>query len=386
MVGGYSIDRWLFRSLSRVYGSLVGTVIDRLYKPCSRHYLRVNTMVISRDELLEMFRNNYPDYRFEPDPYFDDALYVVVKGPYRVPVVDKKIVVDKNAAESILLGAPVYRPGILKYSEFHSGDEVNIVAPNGRVVALAIARVDSSSLKIMKKGVVADNIVSEYRLPPIREMEEYKKGLFHPQSLPAIMVSHILSPKPSELILDCCASPGGKTSHVIQLSRGLAKIVSIDRSVKKLLKIIDTIDRLGLPKNLVLLPLDARYLDRDLGLIGFDKALLDPPCTALGVRPKIYIDKTYSDLVNTVNYQKQFVKPVSKLLKKGGLLVYSTCTLTFEENEDVSIKFLNEGFTSIEIDIPYADKVYVGDLVAYRFHPLNYDMNGYYIAVFKKTS
>ena len=102
--------------------------------------------------------------------------------------------------------------------------------------------------------------------------------------------------------------------------------------------------------------------------------------------PKIYIDKTYSDLVNTVNYQKQFVKPVSKLLKKGGLLVYSTCTLTFEENEDVSIKFLNEGFTSIEIDIPYADKVYVGDLVAYRFHPLNYDMNGYYIAVFKKTS
>ncbi len=379
------IDKEIYYSLSRVFGSLVDRLLEKLYTPCSRHYLRVNTYRITTGELLDKLRENYPEYIFDKDPFVDDAIYIVVKGPYRVPVVDKKIVVDRHAAESIMLGAPVYRPGVIKYDDFKAGEEVNVVAENGSIVALARALIDSSKLKYMRKGVVAENIVSTYRLPAIREMDEYRMGLFYPQSLPAILVSHIIAPSPRETILDCCSSPGGKTSHLIQLSTGLARIVSIDRSFKKIARVRETLDRLKLPHTPLLVPVDARYLDVDLG-ITFDKALLDPPCTGLGVRPKVYIDKKESDLRNCFEYQKQFVKPVSRVVRENGLLVYSTCTLTYEENEVISSMFLEEGFESIEVELPYCDKVCIGELVAYRFHPLNNDMNGYYIAVFRKKT
>ncbi len=382
-----TVDKGISLSLARVYGSITKALINSLSKPSSRHYLRVNTLLISRGELLDLLREKYSEYSFLEEPHINDAIYILVKGPYKVPIVEKKVVVDKNAAESIMLGAPVYRPGVVSFDEFSKGEEVNIVAPNGRIVALARTLIDSLKLKYMKKGIVAENIISLYKLPPIREMEEYKKGYFYPQSLPAMIVSHILDPRPCETILDCCASPGGKTTHLIQLSRGRSKIISIDRSMGKIEKIIDNVRRLRLPNNVLAIPMDARYLDRDLAMLRVDKALIDPPCTGLGVRPKIYIDKTLADLKNSFEYQKQFIKPVASILKENGLLVYSTCTLTFEENELVSSIIIDHGFESIDLGkLPYADKVYYNDVVAYRYHPLNNDMNGYYIAVFKKVS
>ncbi len=379
-----TIDKKVYGSLFRVYGSLTNQVIYKILTPSKRHYLRVNTYLITRGELIDMLKEKYPEYNIEPDPYIEDALYIVVKGPYKIPIVEKKIIVDKYAAESVMLGAPLYAPGVIKYSRFKAGEEVNIVAPNGRIVALAETIVDSSKLLYMKKGVVVKNIISTYKLPPIREMEEYKRGLIYPQGLPSIIVSHIVSPTPGESILDCCASPGGKTSHLIQLSQGLARIVSIDRSMKKIGEIIGTLKRLHLPRTNLFLVGDARYINIDIGGIVFDKIIIDPPCTGLGVRPKISIDVRGRDIENSKTYQKQFIKPAVQILRQNGLLVYSTCTLTFEENEEVSLYALRQGLISIEVDIPYADKVYIGDLIAYRFSPITYDMPGYYISVFKK--
>ncbi len=372
--------------IMRVYGSLAKALIAKLTTPCTRHYLRVNTMVISRGELLDILCTKYPEYRFEEDPYYGDAIYIVVKGPYRVPIVDKKIIVDYIAAESIMLGAPVYRPGVIGYDDFRAGEEVNIVAPNGYVVAVAEAIIDSWKLKRIRRGIVARNIVSRYKLPAIREMPEYRKGFFHPQSLPSIAVTHVLNPVAGETIIDCCASPGGKTSHIIQYSRGRARLVSIDRSMPKLRRIVETMDRLRLPRNYFLYLGDSRYLDRDLPMLRADKILIDPPCTALGVRPKLAFNKTYRDLLNSVSYQKQFFRPAHRILRDNGVLVYSTCTLTFMENEGNALYIRDLGFKSLEIEIPYTEKVYIDDIVVYRFSPLTHDMNGYFIAVFRKVS
>lgn len=378
------IDQGLYNELSRVYGSFTKKVLSLLKKPSTRHYLRVNTMVITRDELLELLREKYPEYTFNPDPYVDEAIYIVVKGPFKIPVVDKKIVVDWYAAESIVLGANLYVPGVIYYDDFRKGEEVNIVTPSGEVIAYGVAEVDSARLKYLRKGVVAKNIVSLYKIPPIADMDEFKQGLFYPQSLPAMLVSKIIDPKPGEAILDCCAAPGGKTTHVIQLTRGLAKLVAVDRSISKIKKIVENIRRLKLPRNLHIILGDSRYLHVDMVYTKFDKVLIDPPCTGIGFRPKLIIDKSYRDVINNVNYQKQFISSAKHLVKEKGLLVYSTCTITFSENEGLSMYIRDNGFKSIELDLPYASKVYINDVVGYRFDPLINDMNGYYIAVFEK--
>ncbi len=380
------MDSAIYSELTRIYGSLIEKLLYLMKKPCKRHYLRVNTFVTTRGELLDILREKYPDYIFEQDPYVDEAIYIVVKGPYKIPLAEKKVVVDWRAAESIMLGANVYAPGVIDFDDFTEGDEVNIVSPGGDVVAYGIAKVSSEKLRYMKKGVVVKTLVSEYKLPPIADMDEYKRGMFYPQSLPAMLVSKIVNPKPGETVLDCCAAPGGKTSHLIQLSKGLARIIAVDRSRPKINKLVDTIHRLRLPRNIHVVLGDSRYLHEDMPYLKPDKILIDPPCTGLGFRPKITINKTQRDIINSISYQKQFINMAKHVLRKGGLLVYSTCTITFSENEGIAMYIRNMGFKNIELELPYCSKVYIDDIVGYRFDPFTHDMNGYFITVFQKTS
>ena len=379
------IDARLYSSLSRVYGSLTKTVVEKLYTPSHRLYVRVDTLLTTRDELLDIFRSR--GFRVEPDPYVEEALYFIVEGPYKVPVLDKLVIVDKEGAESIMLGANLYAPGVVGFDDFREGEELTVLAPNGEPIAIVKAVVSSDKLKFMNKGVVGVNILSRYRAPPLRDQPEYEKGYFYPQSLPAMITTHILDPKPYELIVDMNAAPGGKTSHIIQLTRGLARVVAFERSVGKALVLTNTLNRLRMNRNVVVLPMDSRYIDVDLNLVGrVDKVLVDPPCTGLGVRPKVYIDKKYEDVLVASRYQIQFLKTASRILKCNGYVVYSTCTITFEENELVSLKAMKEyGLEPIDPGFqPYAERVEYEDLIAVRYSPLGYDMPGYYIVLFKK--
>lgn len=380
------VDGSIVNELWRAYGSSTRSLIERLRTPSRRHYLRVNTLTISTGELLDLLKNNYPSYRFRVDEHYSDAIYIEVKGPFNVPVVDKKVLVDCKAAESIVLGANLYLPGVKEYDHFRKGDLVNAIAPGGECVALCEAVVSSNELRSMSKGLVAKTITSKYKLPAIREMIEYDKGLFYPQSLPSIAVGHIINPQPGELIVDYCAAPGGKTTHLIQLSRGSSRIISIDRSIEKATKIFETISRLRNPLNALIMPSDSRYLDIDHPLIRPDKALIDPPCTALGFRPKICFNKSLRDALSLSEYQKQFINSAAKMLKPKGLLIYSTCTLTLVENEEVAQYAVKHGLEPIEIPLPYSEKIYYSDIVAYRYSPFSYDMNGFFIAVFMKRA
>jgi len=310
-----------------------------------------------------------------------------VDGPFNIPVTSKYIVVDKKSAESILFGAHLYAPGVIGFDEFREGEEVTVLAPNGEPVAVVRTVVSSEKLIFMKSGLVGINILSRFRAPPIRELPGFVEGLFYPQSLPSIMTTHVLDPKPYELVVDLNAAPGGKTSHVVQLTRGTARVIALDRSAGKIEELVGTLSRLKLYRNVVALPMDSRYVDLDLYLQGrVDRALVDPPCTGLGVRPKIYFDKTFDDVISASNYQIQFLRAAARILRCGGYVVYSTCTLTLEENEYVSLKAMRElNLEPIDLGtLPYSERVEMFDLVAYRFSPLTYDMPGYYIVLFKK--
>lgn len=372
--------------LRRVYGSLVHELVNRLKTPPRRLYMRVNRLKATRDQVLKALREAGVDAF--PDEYVEDAVYVALEGPREVDCDSTgAIVVDDKAANSLLMGANLYRPGVVKSTRFHRGEVLSAYDRRGKLVACLEAVVDSSQLHSMESGLVALNISSPYRAPRIRELDLYEKGYLYSQSLPSMIASIALSPSRGELILDMNAAPGGKTSHIVELTRGEARIIAVDRP-SKMEELKRNLSRMGLDRCVTLVPYDSRYLDRDVFRPEtFDKVIIDPPCSNLGVRPISEKPRSMRDVKTLAEYQYQFIKAAARLLKKGGRLVYSTCTLTLAENEENVWRAVEElGLESVDpgLNYPFVEKTRYRGVVSYRFSPLTMDMPGFFIAVLEK--
>jgi 16S rRNA (cytosine967-C5)-methyltransferase len=132
---------------------------------------------------------------------------------------------------------------------------------------------------------------------------------------------------------------------------------------------------------------DSRYLDKIFKAEKFDLILLDPPCSSMGVRPKLFDRKTYREIKSYSLYQRQFLKVAYKLLKPKGVLVYSTCTYTLEENEDVISFGKKLGFKYEEIPEKYlvGERCFLDcDGCCMRIFPDKIDTTGFFIAVLRK--
>ncbi|MCG2863926.1 MAG: RsmB/NOP family class I SAM-dependent RNA methyltransferase [Vulcanisaeta sp.] len=384
IVRGHRIDYQLYKYLLQYFsdGDLT-RMFEAIRKPPSRYYVRVNTLRVSPEDLVSKLRERGLEVFM--DEHLKEAIWLPIKGPNRVPSARKIVIADKRAAESVYMGANLYVPGVVKFEEgINRGDEVNVVAPNGEVVAFGIAELGSDEVGRVSNGVAVRTIVSVYSLPKVREIPEYEMGLFYDQSLPAQWVAHILDPRPGEVIVDMNAAPGGKLSHIIQLTGGRATIYAFDRSPNKVREMNERLGKLGMTGLYRAEVRDSRYLDVDKPeLVGsVDKVLIDPPCSDMGVRPRLFDVKTM-DLVRSMSeYQKQFIRVAWKLLKPGGVLVYSTCTIPPLENED-NIMYAEElGFRVVAVSIPNAS----GGLVekyrdsVIRFYPHVHDTPGFFIA------
>ena len=376
-------DERLLDELRLLAGSLhsLYSLLSSICRPPPRLYIRVNTLRVEPGELLDRLRSR--GLRVYRDEHLEEALWFPVEGPYRVPIVEKRVVVDKRTAESVLLGAHVYAPGVVSAEGVRRGDEVNVVTEHGVVVAYGVAAMDWEEAKTRKKGLFVQVEVSRYRAPSTRELPEWSQGLFYEQSLPAMWASRLLDPQPGETIVDMCAAPGGKTGHIVELSSGRARVLAFDHSKSKVEKLRSELGRLGHLRFVEVRREDSRYLDLRYPGLRADKVLLDPPCTALGVIPKVYDSKTWRDVVNAARYQWQFVKVAAKILKPGGRLVYSTCTVTIEENERLVERMERLGLRLVELRAPRSSLGYRG-LPVSRFYPDVQETPGYFIAVLEK--
>ena len=172
----------------------------------------------------------------------------------------------------------------------------------------------------------------------------FKEGLFSIQDESSMLVAYALSPKENEVILDSCAAPGGKTTHIAEKMNQTGEIYALDLHAHKT-KLIDMqAKRLGL-SNIVTKQMDARKATDFFEAEKFDKILVDAPCSGLGVlkrKPDAKYTKSENDLNSLSKIQLDILHQVSQLVKKGGTIVYSTCTVGHDENRAVIDAFIQE--------------------------------------------
>lgn len=173
----------------------------------------------------------------------------------------------------------------------------------------------------------------------LTETEEFQKGLFHVQDMSSQICAKTLDPQKGDRIADVCAAPGGKTFTLCEIMEDEGEIFSMDLHENRTRLIKSGSERLGL-KSITAKASDASVYDESLGK--FDRILCDVPCSGFGImrrKPEIKY-KNEEDIKKLPEIQYKILENAGRYLKEGGALVYSTCTVLKEENQDVVLKFL----------------------------------------------
>ena len=183
--------------------------------------------------------------------------------------------------------------------------------------------------------------------PSIEKSKAFIEGKFMVQGEAAQLASVVAQPKPGMKVLDCCAAPGGKSTHLAALAENKADILALDINSSRTELIKQNAARMGATLRTGVAD-SSSYDEED----GFDLVLCDAPCSGLGImggKPDIRLTITYDRIVEITSKQKQILDNVSNLVKPGGVLVYSTCTINRGENEDQVMSFL-ETHSEFELD------------------------------------
>ncbi|NCA98698.1 MAG: 16S rRNA (cytosine(967)-C(5))-methyltransferase RsmB [Clostridia bacterium] len=177
----------------------------------------------------------------------------------------------------------------------------------------------------------------------IRSLAEFQEGLLTVQDEAAMLVAHIADPKPGWRVIDLCAAPGGKTTHVAETMNDQGQILALDLSPSRLALVDEQATRLGL-QAVRTAAADATATDWTQALLGqADLVLADVPCSGLGLlarKPEIRLTMTHEKITGLIPLQRQILSNAATLVRPGGVLVYSTCTINPDENVHQIEQFL----------------------------------------------
>lgn len=363
------------------------------------------------------------------------------------------VIVDSGCGQAVLRGSHVYIPGIKAMSKGLQVDQTVSVfcdcedvvkqgkklddPSNFLLIANGISKIDRKFFKIQNKLYqdttntttnvdssakkpknmgLAIEINESYHNHPSKELLDYSCTFL--QNFPSILVGHLLPITNNQLILDMCSAPGGKSFHISSLHKDKnITIVSVDKSKNRLQKMNSYIEShkstsSSAFNNIKTFVFDSTKLydetfsnlspnlsnlNPPFGAGKFDHIILDPPCSGLGQRPLISFSKNLLDSTCYPHLQKKLFHQAYHLLKPDGYLVYSTCTLSVDENEAI-VSWALEKFPKLELIKP---KLYYGhsgfsedsniNYCVQRFGSLcecgtaEHDTVAYFIALFKKN-
>jgi 16S rRNA (cytosine967-C5)-methyltransferase len=198
-----------------------------------------------------------------------------------------------------------------------------------------------------------ENFIHLKNIKNVSNLDLFINGYFTIQDEGAGKIGYVLNPKQGENVLDACSAPGGKTTHMAEIMQNDGKILALDIYDHRLKLVEENAKRLGISIIKTQKKDATQYYNEYKEK--FDKVLLDVPCLGIGVlkrKPDIKWQKQENDVLEIQNIQEQILNAAGNYLKVGGELVYSTCSILKEENEDVITKFLkkeNEKMVKFEV-------------------------------------
>lgn len=242
----------------------------------------------------------------------------------------------------------------------------------------AISYLRINTLKTSKENILKDDKFTyinddcvTYKDNFIRS-EYFKDSLVLPQDYHSQRVTVLADVKQNEAVLDLCAAPGTKTAHTAAKMRNTGKIIAVDLYDKRIKITQEGLKKMGV-KNTYTLVYDARKISEVLDEESFDTVLVDAPCSGLGVlrhKADIKIRIKPEDLDDLVKLQSEILKEAIKMVKKGGKIVYSTCTLNKKENE----KQIEKVLANQQFDLVHEETMF----------PFIDNADGFYVAILKK--
>ncbi|MBD0305284.1 MAG: 16S rRNA (cytosine(967)-C(5))-methyltransferase RsmB [Nitrospiraceae bacterium] len=319
-----------------------------------------------------------------PDPAEDPTLAYAVR--YGCPLWLAKRWIDHFGAEraASLCRATVAIPPLTL--------RVNTLRITRKALSLEFQKAgyEARSTEISPVGLLVE------KCGPVIDLPLFEEGAFYVEDEAAQLIPPILDPQPGERVLDACAAPGGKTTHLAALMRNQGEIVAMDRHPHRLGRLEDNCRRLGIDI-VTAIQADAAQdlLSHRLNALRrpFDRVLLDAPCSGLGVlrrHPEGKWHKTEAMLPQHAATQIGLLDRVSRLLRPGGVLVYSTCSTEAEENEHVIAQFLRHhpAFSreSVVPWLPQSGRVLTNSEGDYSTVFSRYDMDGFFAARLRKDS
>ncbi|WP_040204923.1 16S rRNA (cytosine(967)-C(5))-methyltransferase RsmB [Neobacillus jeddahensis] len=275
--------------------------------------------------------------------------------------------------------------------------EINLTAPlqTARVNLTKISRdecvtvLEEDGYQIEKSPIIPEAIRS--LKGNLASTIAFKYGMFTIQDESSMLATYALGAMPNEYVLDACAAPGGKSTHIAEKMNNTGEVISVDLHQHKVRLINENAKRLGL-ENIITSVSDSRHIQEKFKTESFDRILLDAPCSGLGVmrrKPDMKYTKTENDLARLSSIQQDLLTSVTPLLKKGGTLVYSTCTVDKEENE-LTVKTFLENHPEFVGDPTFKNRMpeAIQPLITgydLQIFPQDFGSDGFYIAVLKKA-
>jgi 16S rRNA (cytosine967-C5)-methyltransferase len=236
--------------------------------------------------------------------------------------------------------------------QFGVADAERIMAANNEAAPTAIRlnpargsleeireRIEREGIAIARQGIFPEMLVLDGA--PRFDSKAFREGLFHVQSEASQVVSRLLAPTPNATVIDCAAAPGGKTTHLAELADGEAKIVALDANANGLRTAASIAQRLT-HRNILFARAD---IERAIPLRpeSADFVLLDAPCTGTGTlreHPEIRWRLKPSDPARLGSIQLAMLRNAASVVRRGGAIVYSVCSLMRDEGEEVVTKFI----------------------------------------------
>ncbi|XP_072029543.1 uncharacterized protein [Amphiura filiformis] len=358
-------------STSKSSSKSLEELLTILSRPPAYTVLRVNTLYYDRQEvkqqLQQVLSKQYENRKHsvptvEEHNELSDTLIIPsqnVDSNDVIPV-SSEVIVDSLCAVAVLRGADIFAPGVMGApAVMQVGDTVAVYgdlcgqcrrgytqAFTGEKMFLGNGKALMSRSQLFVEtekpsGVAIKMTEPIFDCPSLNSVLTDRIFL---QNLPSIVAGHVVSPQPGDMVLDMCAAPGGKTTHLATLMQNTGVLVALDKSAGKIKRIQENAAKLKLDMVKSYAYDSTKSCKPHAQLVEgtwnppyppgtFDRILLDAPCSGLGQRPQIKNNITLKDLQSYPPYQRKLFATAVELLKPGGVLVYSTCTITTEENE-----------------------------------------------------